>query len=304
MRLVRIIKKAVFLSLFFLLASCGSGSPGDSGEREIEARFLEREQTVAATVDRFVTVPVTVNGVLGRFLLDTGSDVFLVTPAFSERAELPLIGVAELSTAVGGSESELRNIDTFLLGNVELSGVPAAVASLSGVDGAVGLALFEAAVVEVDYRNARVKLFQPPATRAPANGATRSVLLPEAIGFVLPTIEVNGQTINSVRVDTGSAGGLLIPSSQGQAILSSVDETAPSTVTTSNGSVVGTAFIADTVQLSGFRLTDQFVVLNPSPTTAVLLGNLILKQFVVTFDLPNRVIDLRRVEELRFELES
>lgn len=286
-------------------SACGGGGGGGSSERIVPfARgsftFSSDRSEVAADFSRFVVVQASVNGRQGRFVLDTGADSFVLSPAFAEAVGVQPSGEAQLQTVIGVSLVALVRVDQFALGNVVGVDFDAAVLETGEFDGIIGIPFFENAVVSLDYEREKVGLYDPAQY-------TASSVLPNASqiavqNFTFSGLTLNGRPVGPVRLDTGSSGGLHVASVRVGAVLDSVSNVSSTTFSASNGSLPGVAFIADTLGFAEFRLKDQLVVAQSGGLQSGLLGNLVLKQFYLVLDLPRGQVRLRQTKELRFEL--
>ncbi len=93
-----------------------------------------------------VRVKVTINGVPGVFILDTGASYVSVKSTFAERAKIASTGSEiTLATANGQTKGKLTKADKVSLGKLEASNVPVVVQKLddksygAGVDGLLGM---------------------------------------------------------------------------------------------------------------------------------------------------------------------
>ena len=93
-----------------------------------------------------VKMKVTINGVQGVFILDTGSSYVSVKSAFAERAKISSTGSEiTLATANGQAKGKLTKAEKVSLGKLEASSVPVVVQKLddksygAGVDGLLGM---------------------------------------------------------------------------------------------------------------------------------------------------------------------
>jgi predicted aspartyl protease len=93
------------------------------------------------------TLSVTVNGVTGSFILDSGASYVSVTPEFSTKAKINIeaVGQLPLKTVGGSALADLGYADTVMVGNAVAHGVPIAVIRSSNdpfgnrLDGLLGM---------------------------------------------------------------------------------------------------------------------------------------------------------------------
>ncbi|MCC6221606.1 MAG: aspartyl protease family protein [Deltaproteobacteria bacterium] len=309
-------KQRLFYFVLFtsLLGFGGCNSSGESsggintGDFVVTSPYAE----VAAKMDKFVEVSVTVNGVPGNFILDTGADSFLVSPEFAVEAGLDDSGTVNIVTIAGISETEVRRIEHFQFGSIEGYDIDAAVVDLAGFDGAIGKPLLEHALVSIDFVNEVISLGDPSISRLSTMGSNFQLL--SANNLELPEIAINSQILRDVRLDTGNAGGVILSDPEvGQELLADAELSVATTVTATNGSLDGTAMIADTLSIGSAKLEDQFVVVVDLPdqnsdvaakSNTSLLGNLVLKQFVVGIDMSRGELLLVHVRSLSYGLSN
>ena len=298
--------RALTLSLFVLfLSACSSGSSDGttSGINPGEFTLTSPSETIRPQFDELIYVSVTVNGIPARFILDSGADAFLVSSAFAKKAGLPEIGNMRISTIAGISDAPVRHIDSFTLGNVVGADIDAAEVEINGFDGIVGVPFFRAVVMELDYAGGKIVIHDPADVTLEQLRQEFGGDVVDAPNFVLPEVEVNGMAVGPMRIDTGTGGGLRISPTTAGTLLAGADGTLQVVSTATNGSVPGTAFIADEIMVSGFSLTDQFVVVQERPIDVGLIGSLVLKQFYSVIDMGNDKILFRRDRDLRFGLD-
>jgi predicted aspartyl protease len=285
-----------------LLSACGGD--GSSSPQMSDGNFALTAPVaqVAARTDDFIFVDVQVNGVPAVFILDTGADAFVVSPGLVERAGLKVTGETRIVTIAGASPASLSRIDDFRFANVVGSEIDAAVIDLVGIDGIIGAPFFRAVVISLDYGSGLLEVADPATVDLAQVAETIGGQLVSAQNFVLEGMTVNDQTIGPMRIDTGNSGGIRISTSRAGVLLNSMPELLSVSSNASNGSVSGTACIADQVSLDTFLLADQFVVVQDAPLEVGLLGSLVLRQFYVVFDLSRGQVILRQDRTLRYGL--
>ena len=291
--------------LFF--SACGDSSSDrriisraglEKGAFEFTSDFAE----LKVDFDRFLFVDVEVEGVAARFIIDTGADVFAVSRQFAELLALEARGKTLISTIVGVSEVDVVEISEFKLGNVRAESFDAAVVELSGFDGIVGLPFFESALVAIDFQSERLEIADPRVYALEDFISTGDERILSAPGFQLSGLGLNGIVLPALRLDTGSSGGIHLSRAQSGSFFEGVTEVVTTTFAASNGVLRGLGAIAETLSIADFVLRDQFVLVQEEELEFGLLGNLVLQQFTVVFDLSNGEVLLRRERDLSFEL--
>lgn len=124
-----------------------------------------------------ILIDAKVNGVSGRFILDTGASAILLNKRFADRAGVkPLRDPAsKANTLYGSLKTEARKVDTLTLGDNTLAGVIVTTADLNnefggrdyrGLDrenyaGLIGYSLFAGAVVHLDLAASTMTISRP-----------------------------------------------------------------------------------------------------------------------------------------------
>ncbi len=226
-----------------------------------------------------------------RFLVDTGSSVTLVTPAFAKRfaskdappSDAPQVRVQSADGRLTQlSPTVLRRID---VGDAHFDDVFALVydcASLTAhlgvkIDGILGFPLFRETILTLDYPKSRI-LLQPRGTDALPPG--QSIPLNDASKTPLINVRVGDRTIAAL-IDSGSDA----PFNLNPVGLNLSYATAPRP-----GATVGTltgdrpqqlARLTDTLTIGDYSLSRPLVDLTDELSS---IGGEILKNFSVTFD--------------------
>ena len=250
-----------------------------------------------------VTVPVRVAGTDGRFVLDTGIGLTLVTDAFARRigcvpggttfSGRRMSGQAVTVPLVDGPEIALgaftRREDA--VGVLDLSGFPPA---LAGIDGFLSLAFFDAAPFTVDYGRGVIVVESAASLEARARaGAAVPLRLdrdgPSLCGFV--ALDVPGAATLEVEVDMGS-DTLILDERLAPAVGIRLDDASVRRV--EGRDETGNAYTRSFTRLDGtIRLAGAPRVAQADPDVMLqhivhdgLVGDAFLRRFVVTYDLP------------------
>lgn len=226
-----------------------------------------------------------------RFIIDTGSSVTLVTPAFvkryGSRAETTPAAPRVRVTSAEGKTVELPSgtVQEFSLGEARFSNVPVLVydcAPLSAhlgvrIDGILGFPLFRETLLTLDYPNGRV-LLQPrgldtllPGTTIEFEDKRKTPLIPVKLG---------DRTFVAL-IDSGSDAPLsLNPVGLEPKFISGPRPGATiGTLTGDRAEQVGR--LAEPLALGDYVLTDPIVDLTEALSS---IGGALLKNFTVTFD--------------------
>ena len=291
------------LFVFLLVSACGGGA--GSSSRPLESSFvISSDRTrLASRDDRFVVLDVRLNGIAGRFLLDTGAEAFIVSPELAAAADLTEVGQTTVSTLAGDSRTSLVRIDEIVIGPVRGVDIEAAVLSVAEFDGVIGLPFFESFVVVFDFQAGELIIGDPAEVDLRSADFSPSGRIFSLDGLFVPDLSMNGFALGRAFIDTGNAVGVVIPASDA-AVLGSLGKTRETAILTSNGFFSGLGFIAERLEFLGFSLDDQFVVTQDSSVDFSLLGNLVLQQFRLGIDLTRGEVSLEQVESLRFQLQD
>ncbi|MDX1660709.1 MAG: pepsin/retropepsin-like aspartic protease family protein [Gemmatimonadota bacterium] len=251
-----------------------------------------------------VCVPIVEGAIDGRpaaLVLDTGVSVTLVDSTWAATVGMETAGGYAVN-APGGTRGVRRGEAVDLaFGGVALSGVRPLVLDLSwfawyfGVESVaiVGSELFRSAVVDLDYRNARVAVRDPASpSRVPAGATTTLPLEPAA---TLRLREVTGRIGGrafGLELDTGSNGNLTV--ARRDAALAGVEPgpDAREAVTVGvAGEVRETVTRIDSLVLAGLAVRDVPTRLSDEDGAGTL-GCGVLRRFRAVFDYPEERLHL------------
>ena len=172
---------------------------------------------ITLTHDR-ILIDLSINGVNGRFILDTGADGIYLNDKFADRAKtIPLEGGATAASIYEEVPIRMRKVDTLTFGGATLHNVIAASQDFDrddsrgldwqGYDGLIGFDFFAGAIVKLDTYASKVTVLDPSTDVSTAQGVPVIVDLSAgtpAVPMVLnKTIDVNA------LLDTGNPGLVL-----------------------------------------------------------------------------------------------
>ncbi len=168
-------------------------------------------------------VQVTVNGVKGNFLFDTGAPN-VISEELAEKLGVKSLAEAKVNDSGGNSTRGNANVK---LDNVEIGGVHfyntgAIVQNLSGsdifkclkFDGVIGANLMRTAFWKIDYQNGEISIASDLNLLDSLDGYTTLTFKQKFTGTPEISIQVNGQTISDLTFDTGSNGHISMPLSK------------------------------------------------------------------------------------------
>ncbi len=160
--------------------------------------------------DGHVLFPVTVAGVAGRAVFDSGSQINSVDKGFVERNGLRLFGRKFDITGVSSTEESVRSVSRLPIGlfgaEFELRDVPAL--PHPNMTMIIGAGFLKSSVLQLDYPNSRMRLITHDSVDL---SKVANVPLRRAEGSGLPAVQV---TIDGEKrwmlLDTGNSGPILM----------------------------------------------------------------------------------------------
>jgi hypothetical protein len=173
-------------------------------------------QTIPITLHRNrILIAATVNGIKGRFILDTGATAIVLDDSFAERAAAPVVGgINEASTFYGKVRTHTRRVATIALGGSTLHNVLVDSEDFrahdyrgldgEGYDGLMGYDLFAGSVVKLSVYGSALTLLDPSAELSEAPGVPFRVDLSRRIPAIPMTI--NTSVPVETLLDTGNPG--------------------------------------------------------------------------------------------------
>lgn len=158
-----------------------------------------------------MTVPATVNGITGRFALDTGIGLTVVSSRLAETTGCEPAGAGFTGRRMSGQEVEvpLATARTARFGSIEHGELAVGVIDVGEipVDGFLALGFFVASPFTFDYPNEEI-VVETPSSLAERRAAGDAIELrlerdgPSLVAFM--ELTVPGERTVSVEVDTGS----------------------------------------------------------------------------------------------------
>jgi hypothetical protein len=289
---------AIALVLLMGLAGCASPGGPKPGRTRLESRLIE--------------IPVELVGNLlvvelswdrhgpWRFLIDTGSSVTLVDPAFADRYRLDARTTRLPRVRVRGAAGEYAELEPVTLSRIEMGDarferVQALVydcAELSAhlgrpIHGIIGFPLFRHTTLTIDYPRSRLILTRAlhppllPGSRIPFEAAGPLPLI---------SIEVAGQNLLAL-IDTGSDGPLNL-NPVGLDLSYLVPPRPGATVATLAGErVQEVGRLEGRLRLGDYPIVEPIVDLTDELSS---LGGEVLRHFTLTFDQQRRNVIIHR----------
>ena len=122
------------------------------------------ERLAASGPNQVITAQVTINGVRGRFIVDTGASYVAVSASFGKKAKLKNTGGSvSLWTANGTTSGAIATADTVVLGKVSANQIPTIVSEVDGkafaggADGLLGMSFLTRFDVRLNGRSLEIR---------------------------------------------------------------------------------------------------------------------------------------------------
>jgi hypothetical protein len=166
------------------------------------------------THDRML-VDATINGVKGRFLLDTGADAIVLDDRFADRAHAEVLNSSDSAYMISGEvKTRLRKVQTVTLGNSTLHDAVAFSQAFrtsqygndprDQFDGLIGFDLFAGAIVKLNVYDATIAILDPNTDLSSEKGLP--VILDLSQGSPIVPMTLNNSMPVNAELDTGSPG--------------------------------------------------------------------------------------------------
>jgi hypothetical protein len=236
---------------------------------------------IALTRSRML-IDASVNGVKGRFILDTGSSAIVLDDQFADRANVPVLhGGDNASTLYGSVKTRARRAASMAFGDSTLHNVAVYTEDFrnsdyrgldrQGYDGLVGFDLFAAAIVKLDVYAAKMTLLDPSTDLSSIHGLPLLVDLSDQIPEIPMTL--NKTVSVNAALDTGSPGIVFVD-------LEFAKRHHLSFWTRGCGNI-------ESLSIGPIVYTDQAVCAWGLPAGDMLVGFDFLKHFDYVFDYPH-----------------
>jgi hypothetical protein len=240
------------------------------------------------TVTHFrLLVDATVNGVKGRFILDTGADSIYLDDRFADRANAaPLHGSGTAYSLYGEVKTRLRNVKTMTFGDATVHDVIALSQNFekdsyrgldaSGYDGLIGFDLFAGAIVRLNVYDATMAILDPTSDLSAEKGLPVTVDLSQGVPAI-PMI-LNKTIAANALLDTGNPGIIFF---------------GPDLIKKHNFKVVGGCGWIDSLAIGPIVYAGESACQYGMAASDMLLGFDFLKHFDFVFDYPHGRMFLR-----------
>ena len=176
--------------------------------------FASQPFPVTLTRNR-VLINATVNGVAGRFILDSGASTIILDDQFADRAKAPALeGSSEFFTLYGNVKVHTRRVDSISFGGSTLHNALVASEDFyshdyrgldrAGYDGLIGYDLFAGAIIKLDVYGSNMTILDPAQDVSASRGLQVLVDLSHRIPAI--PITLNGSLPVIAFLDTGNPG--------------------------------------------------------------------------------------------------
>lgn len=155
-------------------------------------------------------VDATVNGVKGRFLIDTGADAIVLTDSFADRANTEALKGSGVGYMLSGEyKTRLRRIKALTFGDTTLQNVLAFSQKFDNdfYDGLIGFDLFAGSIVRLNVYDSTMAILDPNTDLSAEKGLPLTVDISQGIPLVPMTL--NKSIPVNAMLDTGSPSIIL-----------------------------------------------------------------------------------------------
>lgn len=235
---------------------------------------------ITLTHDR-ILVDATVNGVKGRFLLDTGAGAMVFDDGFAGRANLDVLNSSDTAYMLGGEvKTRLRKVKSITFGNSTLHDAIAFSQHFTHAqygydprdhfDGLIGFDLFAGAVVRLNVYDSTMAILDPNTDLSAERGLPITVDLSSG-SPVIPMMLDKTTPVNA-ELDTGSPGLLFF---------------GPDLVTKYHFHVLGGCTNINTLSIGPIVYAGESACEYGMSSNYMLVGFDFLKHFDFVFDYPH-----------------
>ncbi len=234
---------------------------------------------ITLTHDR-ILLDATVNGISGRFILDTGADGIIFDDQFADRVKAPTLhGSTEAQTLRGAVPTRVRRVNSIALGEATLHNVLVYSQDFRaqdyrgldwrGYDGLIGYDLFAGAIVKLDVYGSKLTILDPSTDLKDPSALGLIVDLSEGVPAIPMTL--NKTIAVNAMLDTGNPGMVII---------------SRDIIKKYNVKIWGCG-IVESLTIGPITYADQAACEWNFPSNDVLLGYDFLKHFNFVFDYPH-----------------
>lgn len=172
-------------------------------------QFANSQPSPIRVTDSRLYIDAKVNGVPGRFVIDTGASTIVLTDDFANRANVKTVDKSTGVGLAGVTKTLVRKADTVEIGGNTLSNVIVDTVNQKfdesqnneQVDGLIGFDLFAGAIVDLSLSNHAIRILDPTTTADGRGGYPLTPNLTEGVPEVPATIDGKLQVL--ALLDTG-----------------------------------------------------------------------------------------------------
>lgn len=272
-----------------------------------------------------IVIPIQVNGSRPlSFVLDTGAPTaVLLDSTLGASLDLTIMGEAQVVGAGQGAAPRTIPVAgnvTFEVGGITITNATMAVGlgnsglGARGFDGVLGRSIFSNLVVDIDWGNHIIRLYDPGSYAYKGNGTTFPLtVMPNGFPYVQASVSLDGEQDIPVTlvIDTGASHAVSFEATSRDEV--PVPDKAITTILGwgASGEVRGELARVERLQLGNYVLEDVLAsfsdenafrnVRRPSGSTFKRHGNLgaeVLKRFRSIFDIPNNRLILEPTDRV------
>jgi hypothetical protein len=250
------------------------------------------------------------------FLLDTGAGANCLDLSLAEELGIQAVGRVEAKGVGGSADASFLKVDSIIVGDLTLLDQNLASIQLSPlgkfdgeeIDGILGYDFLNRFVVQIDYANQMLTIWEPDSFNYSGPGEKIPILIETNTPLV--TAKIDGEKVADFRIDTGSRSSLDLhaPFVREHQFLKKYPKyvDAPSGFGV-GGATKGVIGRIESIQIgnfiipkpiTGFSLADQGAF--ATTKSAGNIGGGILKRFTVIFDYPHDQMILEKNENFDF----
>jgi predicted aspartyl protease len=252
-----------------------------------------------------VYVDAKINGVVGRFILDTGAGGITLTDDFANRVHIRQVDTSSAFGIGGITKTSVRKADTVEIGgnvlaNVVVNSIPANFDNEVGrPDGLIGFDLFGGAIVDVSLSDQTMRI-RDPSMGAASPGTGWYPVTPDLSNFTprIPAV-VNGTFSLMVMFDTGTTDIVVLSTKAEKNGLHAINGHSTFFAGTNFARGVGgleqlSCGSIDKMQFGPFAYSSSKVCESPNwPLREGLVGLDFLKHFDYVFDYPHGIMYMK-----------
>lgn len=271
-----------WVSIFLAVAAFRNGEAD-------ECRLVRYPAIPVTMQDGYPTIPVAINGIRTRLLVDTGAFVDVLSPAEATEFALPLSSAPpdyRISGGFGDLRPRVATVKTLTLGRLSFANAKFLVGANDlgdGIAGALGENLYLVFDVEFDFANGMMRFIRashcsrrPLAYWAAASGQPVSAVQLQGRNMWTPqlrtTVQINGHDVYAI-IDTGASASIL---SVAAAESAGLWPGSPGAVPIGNSGAVWTAAVRE-IRIGDEKIEHTRILVQPFenawPHAWMVLGN-------------------------------